>query len=246
MALDESEIREPQIAETGGVVDGEPVTLDRRLFVQLLAYGGCDDSAAVIGSLSHAGIPAVVYEDVNDDRGVALAVPYEDPSRYLTELRPALSDQVFSKLDRKHELTMFGRTYAVGYERDLYTTLLAKPISRLQEDRLAWAVWYPLRRRGLYETLTPEEQHEVQGEHMRAGIAFARAGHIADIRLACHGLGQSDNDFIVGLFGPILHRLSLAVQHMRKSVQTSTYLESLGPFFIGRVAGRTPALMELE
>ena len=56
------------------------------------------------------------------------------------------------------------------------------------------------------------------------------------MRLACHGLDKNDNDFIVGLIGPKLHPLSAVVQEMRKTEQTSQYLDSLGPFFIGRAA----------
>jgi chlorite dismutase len=38
------------------------------------------------------------------------------------------------------------------------------------------------------------------------------------------------------LLGPNLHPLSAVVQEMRKTEQTSQYLDSLGPFFVGRVA----------
>ena len=55
-----------------------------------------------------------------------------------------------------------------------------------------------------------------------------------DIRLACHGLDVHDNDFVVGLVGKDLHPLSAVVQAMRKTQQTSLYLDRLGPFFVGR------------
>ena len=67
-------------------------------------------------------------------------------------------------------------------------------------------------------------------------MAFGRAGLGHDIRLACHGLDKWDNDFVVGLLGPELHPLSIIVQRMRKTRQTSLHLERLGPFFVGRVA----------
>jgi hypothetical protein len=229
----------PQIAEVGGTVDGEPVVLDRRLYVQLLAFGGCTRTAAVIDALATAGIPAVVYEDANDPAGIAVLIPYEDPSWYFGELRPVLQVPPFTYLTQKHAMSMLGRTYAIGYERDLVEALIDKPMGRLAQADLEWAVWYPLRRKGEFEALSAKEKHDVMTEHMQAGIAFARAGHIADVRLACHGLGTQDNDFIVGLLGPQLHPLSQVVQLMRKSKQTSRYLASLGPFFVGRVAGRT-------
>ena len=40
--------------------------------------------------------------------------------------------------------------------------------------------------------------------------------------------------FIVGLIGKDLYPLSAIVQTMRKTQQTSLYLERLGPFFVGR------------
>jgi chlorite dismutase len=66
-------------------------------------------------------------------------------------------------------------------------------------------------------------------------MAYGRAGLGHDLRLACHGLDKNDNDFIVGLIGPQLAPLSMIVQRMRKTKQTSLHLEKLGPFFIGKV-----------
>jgi hypothetical protein len=53
-----------------------------------------------------------------------------------------------------------------------------------------------------------------------------------DVRLACHGLDKSDNDFVIGLIGSQL--LPLSVQRMRKTKQTSLHLDRLGPFFVGK------------
>ena len=64
--------------------------------------------------------------------------------------------------------------------------------------------------------------------------ASANAKDAHDIRLACHGLDKDDNDFVIGLIGKDLFPLSAIVQSMRKTQQTSLYLERLGPFFVGR------------
>jgi len=61
------------------------------------------------------------------------------------------------------------------------------------------------------------------------------------VRLACHGLDTNDNEFVIGLLGPQLHPLSRLIQDMRKSQQTAKYIQSLGPFFIGRVHWRSIA-----
>lgn len=72
-------------------------------------------------------------------------------------------------------------------------------------------------------------------EHGGIGRAFGRSGYGYDIRLACHGLHKNDNDFVIGLVGAELYPLSSIVQRMRKTKQTSLYLEQLGPFFVGKV-----------
>ena len=67
------------------------------------------------------------------------------------------------------------------------------------------------------------------------GRTFGKAGLAHDIRLDCHGLSRNDDDFVIGVLGEKLHPLSAVVQRMRKTRQTSGYLERLGPFFIGRI-----------
>jgi chlorite dismutase len=47
-------------------------------------------------------------------------------------------------------------------------------------------------------------------------------------------MDRDDNDFVIGLIGKDLFPLSALVQAMRKTQQTSLYLDRLGPFFIGR------------
>jgi chlorite dismutase len=98
-----------------------------------------------------------------------------------------------------------------------------------------WAVWYPLRRVGGFARLAPAEQSAILKEHATLGRAYGDADLAHDIRLACHGLDIRDNDFVIGLCGRELHPLSHLVQTMRRTAQTSEYIQSLGPFFIGHV-----------
>ena len=224
------------VAEHGRTADGEPTSLDRRLYMQLHAYGGARDSAALIAALEAAGFASVLYEDVNDPTGVALLTLSEAPEAFVSEYRAFLQSSLFAELTPKPELTMLGRTYAIGYEQDLEETLVDRPRRRVLDPALPWAIWYPLRRAGSFEQLSRREQDTVLMEHGGVGIAFGRAGLGYDIRLACHGLDRDDNDFVVGLLGPELHPLSIIVQRMRKTKQTSLHLERLGPFFVGRVA----------
>ena len=134
---------------------------------------------------------------------------------------------------------MLGRTYSIGYEPDLEDTLFTKPRSKLLSPANRWAVWYPLQRSKKFQTLPADHQRRILAEHGSLAKRYGAGGHAADVRLACHGLDKNDNDFIVGLLGPNLHPLSAVVQEMRKTEQTAQYLDSLGPFFVGKavVAG---------
>jgi chlorite dismutase len=229
------------VAEHGRSAEGETTSLDRRLYMQLHAFGGAKDTGELVSALESAGVEGVLYEDVHDPTGVALLTLSEDPGAFIGDLRGFLQAMPFAELERKPELTMLGRTYAIGYEQDLEETLVERPRRRVLDPALPWAIWYPLRRAGSFERLSREEQNQVLMEHGGVGMAFGRAGLGYDIRLACHGLDRADNDFVVGLLGPELHPLSIIVQRMRKTKQTSLHLERLGPFFVGRVAWQSRA-----
>jgi chlorite dismutase len=224
------------VAEHGRSAEGGTTSLDRRLFMQLHAYGGSHDTATLTAALESAGVVGVLYEDVNDPTGVALLTLSELPEAFVSEYRSFLQSSPFAELKPKPEFTMLGRTYAIGYEQDLEETLVERPRRRVLDPALPWAIWYPLRRAGSFEQLSRREQDTILMEHGGIGMAFGRAGLGYDIRLACHGLDRDDNDFVIGLLGPELHPLSIIVQRMRKTKQTSLHLERLGPFFVGRVA----------
>jgi len=231
--------REPaavDVNERGSDKNGAPISMNRRLFMQLVAYGGCGDTTTLVKALESNAIAGALYEDVNDPHGVALLTFSEDPAYFVDDVRPFLRRTPFAELVPKPEYTMFGRTYTLGYEADLDDTLIHRPISRALDPKLAWVIWYPLRRAGSFERLSRREQDTILMEHGGIGMAFGRAGLGFDIRLACHGLDRDDNDFVVGLLGPELHPLAIIVQRMRKTKQTSLHLERLGPFFVGRVA----------
>ena len=189
----------------------------------------------LVEALKLAEMNAVLYEDINDPQGIGLLTFGESPDYFLDKVRPFLNRPPFGQLKPKPEFTMLGRTYAIGYEQDLERTLIGRPKERVTDPDLPWAIWYPLRRAGSFEQLSADEQRVILMEHGGIGRAFGEAGHGYDIRLACHGLDKEDNDFVVGLLGPELYPLSLIVQRMRKTKQTSLHLERLGPFFIGRV-----------
>jgi len=223
----------PDVAEKGGLRDGAQQTLDTRLYMQLQAFGGCPDPAALVGALAAAPFGAVLYADVADPAGVALLTFATDPRFFVTELRAFLNAAPFAALARKPELTMFGRSYSLGYEPDLADVLLQRPRRAVLDPEQRWAVWYPLRRSGAFAAVPLGEQREMLKEHGAIGMAYGRADLAHDVRLACFGLDAHDSDFVVALTGRDLHPLSKVVEEMRRTRQTSQFMDRLGPFFVG-------------
>ena len=78
-----------------------------------------------------AGVEGALYEDVNDPTGVALVALSESPDSFVSELRDFLQAAPFSELEPKPELTMLGRTYAIGHEQDLEEALVERPRGRV-------------------------------------------------------------------------------------------------------------------
>jgi chlorite dismutase len=231
------------VAERAGHHTGNPQVLETRLFMQLLVF---DCSAALdprdalqrlADALAAQRAAAVLYEDVNAPRGLAVLTWSEDPGHFVNHVRPALLSAGEGLLLRP-ELTMLGRTYATGYEPDLRHWLLQRPVETANDPRSPWAVWYPLRRSGVFARLDGKEQAAILREHAAIGRAYGAQDLAHDIRLACHGLDANDNEFVIGLCGKELHPLSHVVQAMRKTRQTAEFISQMGPFFVGHVARR--------
>ena len=222
------------VSEKGAEVGGKPQRLDRRLFIQLLAFTGAADTKKLIKELEKSGIEAVLYADVNNPTGVGLLTMSEDATFFTTVLRDFLSTSSFKDLTLLPEYTLLGRTYAIGHERDLEDWLLKRPRRVASNSAWPWAVWYPLRRTGEFALLAKKTQGEILMEHGVIGRAFGDSDLGHDIRLICPGLDKNDNDFVIALIGKDLTPLSKLVETMRSTRQTSTYIEKMGPFFIGR------------
>ena len=215
-------------------------SLDRRLFLQLQAFGNCTQVTPVIRVLEQSSHDLVLYQDLNDPKGIAVLGMSEDPAYFVKGWRELLNSVPFSGLAPKPDLTMLGRTYASGFEPDLEHWLLHKARRTVLNRDWPWAIWYPLRRSGAFARLEPTQQSAILREHATIGRAYGETDLAHDVRLACHGLDKNDNDFVIGLVGRDLHPLSHIVQTMRKTRQTSQYIESLGPFFIGRTLWQSP------
>ena len=229
------------ISEIGAPTpDGNPQTSSRRLFLQLYAFTGASQPDALIEPLRAINLESVLYHDLNDPTGVGILLIAADPADLVTQARTLFGSQPFSALRPRPELTMIGRTYSTGREPNLEDWLLVKPRRNVLNPALRWAIWYPLRRKPEFYLLAPPDQGKILAEHGMMGRAYAEAGYANDIRVACFGLDQHDNEFVIGLVGAELYPLSRLVQDMRKTQQTAKYIDSLGPFFVGQVCWQSP------
>lgn len=234
MALDIQRQTGIVLEEFGKNAAGERISFKRRVYMQLLVFGNCTNTEKIIQSLDATDVQSVVYADLNDPQGIGLLFCHEEPDWFVTGLRQLLNAEPFVDLTPKPALTMFGRTYSIGYEQDLEATLLTKPLKKVADPELPWAIWYPLRRSGAFEQLSANDQRTILMEHGGIGRAYGRAGHGTDIRLACYGLDTNDNDLVIALLGKNLTLLSKIIERMRKTKQTSQYMDSIGPFFVGK------------
>jgi len=220
-----------ELSEKGRGADGQPVSLDRRLFMQFMAFRN-GNAEALKEQFESISAQAVIYQDLHDARGLGVMAYCQDPAYIVDQIQPILRSQ--SHLEYRQEYTMLGRTYAIGYEADLEDVLIHRPVQRVCDPATPWVVYYPVRRSGLFERQSREDQRKMLAEHGGIGHAYGKAGFATDIRLAGHGLNKDDSDFIVGLLGANLFPLSALVQHMRRTRQTSEFIEKMGPFFVGR------------
>ncbi len=228
------------LSERGAPIDGAPQRLDRRLYFQLLVFdvAPTDSPTSALSELSEhleqRRIESVLYVDLHNPRGIALLTWSEDPDHFVKAVRPLVDHGPLHSVAAREGWSMFGRTYASGYERDLAHWLLERPRDTVLHEEWGWAIWYPLRRKGPFNRLDPKEQGAILREHGTIGRQYGAGDLAHDVRLACAGLDSRDNDFVIGLVGKDLHPLSHVVQTMRGTTQTAEWMEQMGPFFVGR------------
>ncbi len=241
------------VHEYGGKKEGVKQAVNRRLFMQLLVFRvpphvgvGADakGSPAAVGAelvslLRSRKVPGVVYADTMDPRSLALLSWGEDPADFVRNVRPLFAEAPLSNVELRDDFGMLGRTYSTGHEPELEWSLLERPIENVTKESTPWHVWYPLRRKGHFAKVEPLDQSHIMREHAALGIAYGQQDLATDVRLACHGIDAGDNEFVIGLVGKDLHPLSHLVQAMRKTRQTSEFIEKMGPFFVGYVLGST-------
>lgn len=233
----------PVLEERGAVVNketGERQTSAERLYMQLQVLDLEDISSfnaavdALKALLSASDIPSVIYADANHPGSLGVLTWTRDPSFFVLKVNPVLQ-ALFKKFKYsvRDGWTMIGRSYSNGHEKDLKDFLFTKPVRNVLHPERKWAVWYPMRRDGMFYMEPPSEQCRMLLHHAAIGKSYAEVDAAFDVRLASYGIDAKDNEFLVGLIAKELFGLSKIVQDMRKTEHTSHYLKSLGPFFVG-------------
>ena len=215
--------------------------LDRRLFVQLLVFGGCRDPRPLVDAAQHARHPGGALRGPERSAGIGLLTFDEDPALF-----PGDGPSPRGR-ERRSPACGFGRSSRCSAGP---TPWGGRPTSRRRSSPGRGAgcaapsfpgpSGIPLRRSGAFEELRKRSSAPCSPSTAASGQSFGKAGVAHDIRLACHGLSRDDNDFVIGLLGAELYPLSAVVQRMRKTRQTSRYLARLGPFFVGRALWQAP------
>jgi len=233
---------EVNIFEKGAPRDGKPQLLNKRLYFQLQVFSGAGDWNLIREALLEKKWEGVIYKDITSPDRIGVLLFDESPEKFTGGFRDFYRSEVFSGFERIDAMTMFGRTYSSGREEDLEDWLLKKPRKQVLNPDHKWAVWYPLRRKPEFYRLPPADQGRILMEHAVIGMAYGKKELAHDIRLACFGIDRNDNEFLIGIVGRDLFPLSHLVQRMRKPEQTSAYLASLGPFFVGEAVWQSPLL----
>ena len=175
---DEASLTKIDVLERGAERDGAPQVMDRRLFMQLLAFdcATTHDPAREVASLGKAlesaGVAGVIYEDVNAPRGLALLTWSEDPEAFVARVRPILAAPEPYGYRNKMEFTIAGEPATIGlHASERYDVVLDIERCLLQSDALnalleefrrqvrerALSVWDPETERGLLRFLMLRE-----------------------------------------------------------------------------------------
>jgi len=236
-------VNPPELREVGAPdsTTGERQFMTRRLYMQmrvldidLKSTTSIDSFLSDLKSLLTT-IPSVIYMDAVSNNSIGVLTWSENPSFFVDILNPLLANsKIASKFTERTGWTMFGKSYSNGHEKDLEEFLFKKPIRNATRDDWDWAIWYPLRRKGPFYVQPPSDQCSMLLTHAAIGKAFSDLNAAHDIRLKCFGMDGKDNEYIVGLVGDDFHGLSRVVEEMRKTRHTAEFLESLGPFFVGK------------
>ena len=92
------------LSEKGRGSTGVQLSLDKRLFMQFMAFreGNRD---ALVDKLRDNSVQAVVYQDINDAQGFGVMAYCQDPAYFIDKVQPIIPQ---CDVVQKHEFTMLG------------------------------------------------------------------------------------------------------------------------------------------
>src|SRR5689334_9734696 len=102
------------VTERGAPVNGQPQTMDRRLFMQLLVceaereLGIADATKNLKAALERRKASCVVYADVNNPFGLGILSWSEDAGDFVSKIRPVFQEPELHGLRLRHDFTMLG------------------------------------------------------------------------------------------------------------------------------------------
>lgn len=210
---------------------------DNTIFVQLQVFDiePAAGPRAMVSALSRRlrekRIDAVIYGDANDHRGIGLLTWAADPTQILDNVHALLGGKRFSALTPRPGWAMLGRVSGDAAE--------GAPDILLDANQ-RWAAWYPVRNKPEWGTLDAKAKGEVHEEHGGVAKEFIDGGRVSYVRLSCHGIDPEDNDHIFGLTSESLADISLLQEAMRGTRQIATYVDKMGPIFVGRKIWQNP------
>ena len=82
------------LSEKGRGPEGQPVSLDRRLFMQFMAFRNTNRDF-LARQFENISAQAVIYEDLNDAQGIGVMAYCEDPGYIVDQLHPILNANGF-------------------------------------------------------------------------------------------------------------------------------------------------------
>jgi chlorite dismutase len=210
---------------------------ENTLFLQLQVFDiePAAGPRAMVSALSRRlrekRIDGVIYGDANDHRGIGLLTWANDPADILDNVHALLGGKRFAALTPRPGWAMFGRV--TGDDTESTTETLLRADQR-------WGVWYPVRNKPEWGSLDEAARSAVHREHGAIAKSFIDEDKVAYVRLSCHGLDPEDNDHIFGLTAGSLADISLLQEAMRGTSQVSTYVDKMGPVFVGRKVWQNP------
>ena len=203
--------------------------------MKFTAFGGCADPQAAVAALAEDGVEGALYVDANDPQGIGLIVAAEDPGLLRDDAARAVQPpavrgvhaQARVRHARPHVLDRL-RARSRGHAVHEAARQDAEP-----REPLGRVVSAAARRRS-FRRCRPIISAASWPSTARSRNATAPAGMPPTCASRATASTRTTTTSSSACSARTCIRLSAVVQEMRKTEQTAQYLDSLGPFFVGK------------